>query len=289
MGAWPAWRPIWRSIDCGGVGYACRTTSQTPLPPAGGGEGQAVYPPYVREEICELYGFASESELNCFQMLIGVSGVGPKAALSILSAATPEALAMSIITGDEKALTVAPGIGKKIAQRIILELKDKLAKGADCRRRGRATEAAGSPLFRKTSPPRLPPPLRCWGTVRARFTPPCGALIWSGWPWRSYPPGAETNGEGIGGAAVSIDFSQEDFETQQPLVTTSLLREDEGEYSLRPKALSEYIGQKKAKENLSVFIEAAKMRGEPLDHVLLHGPPGWARPPGPASSPTRWG
>ena len=83
----------------------------------------------MREEIFELYGFASESELNCFQMLIGVSGVGPKAALSILSAATPEALAMSIITGDEKALTVAPGIGKKIAQRIILELKDKLAKG----------------------------------------------------------------------------------------------------------------------------------------------------------------
>ena len=77
----------------------------------------------------ELYGFYSESELNCFQMLIGVSGVGPKAALSILSAATPESLAMSIITGDEKALTVAQGIGKKIAQRIILELKDKLAKG----------------------------------------------------------------------------------------------------------------------------------------------------------------
>ena len=77
----------------------------------------------------ELYGFVSESELNCFQMLIGVSGVGPTAARSILSAATPESLAMSIITGDEKALTVAQGIGKKIAQRIILELKDKLAKG----------------------------------------------------------------------------------------------------------------------------------------------------------------
>ena len=77
----------------------------------------------------ELYGFVSENELNCFQLLISVSGVGPKAALSILSAATPESLAMSIITGDEKALTVAQGIGKKIAQRIILELKDKLAKG----------------------------------------------------------------------------------------------------------------------------------------------------------------
>ena len=77
----------------------------------------------------ELYGFASENERSCFQMLISVSGVGPKAALSVLSATTPEGLAAAIITGDEKTLTAAPGIGKKIAQRIILELKDKLAKG----------------------------------------------------------------------------------------------------------------------------------------------------------------
>ncbi len=74
---------------------------------------------------------------------------------------------------------------------------------------------------------------------------------------------------------MSIDFSDNgDFVTEQPLVTTSLTREDEGEYSLRPKWLSEYIGQTKAKDNLSVFIQAAKMRNEPLDHVLLHGPPG---------------
>lgn len=74
---------------------------------------------------------------------------------------------------------------------------------------------------------------------------------------------------------MSIDFSNDGgFETEAPLVTTSLTRDDENEGSLRPKTLAEYIGQTKAKENLSVFIEAAKMRGEPLDHVLLHGPPG---------------
>ncbi|MCI2105695.1 MAG: Holliday junction branch migration DNA helicase RuvB [Intestinimonas sp.] len=73
---------------------------------------------------------------------------------------------------------------------------------------------------------------------------------------------------------MSIDFSDDGMEPQQPLVATSLLREDEGEYSLRPRTLNEYIGQKKAKENLSIFIAAAKMRNEPLDHVLLHGPPG---------------
>ena len=76
---------------------------------------------------------------------------------------------------------------------------------------------------------------------------------------------------------MAIDFSNTEFEAEgleEPLVTTSLTREDEGEYSLRPKTLREYIGQEKAKGNLEVFIQAAKMRGEPLDHVLLHGPPG---------------
>ena len=74
---------------------------------------------------------------------------------------------------------------------------------------------------------------------------------------------------------MSIDFSDNGgFETEAPLVTTSLTRDDEGEGSLRPKSLTEYIGQEKAKGNLSIFIQAAKMRGEPLDHVLLHGPPG---------------
>ncbi|HPE15720.1 MAG TPA: Holliday junction branch migration DNA helicase RuvB [Oscillospiraceae bacterium] len=73
---------------------------------------------------------------------------------------------------------------------------------------------------------------------------------------------------------MSIDFSDQGFTTQEPVVSTSLLRSDENEYSLRPRTLAEYIGQEKAKENLSVFIEAARGRGEPLDHVLLHGPPG---------------
>ena len=116
-------------IDCGGVGYACATTNYT-LSQLKKGERAKLYTHlHVREDIFELYGFSSQAELNSFRMLIGVSGVGPKAALSVLSAATPQNLALSIVTGDEKALTAAPGIGKKIAQRIILELKDKLSKG----------------------------------------------------------------------------------------------------------------------------------------------------------------
>lgn len=121
--------PYLAVVDCGGVGYACRTTNNT-LGRLKKGETATLYTHLnVREDAMELYGFSSENELSCFQLLIGVSGVGPKAALSILSSTTPEGLATAIITGDEKSLTVAPGIGKKIAQRIILELKDKLAKG----------------------------------------------------------------------------------------------------------------------------------------------------------------
>lgn len=116
-------------IDCGGVGYACKTTHYTLGSLTVGKRGKLYTYLNVREDTFELYGFASESERGCFEMLIGVSGVGPKAALSILSSNSPENLAMSIITENEKALTVAPGIGKKIAQRIILELKDKLTKG----------------------------------------------------------------------------------------------------------------------------------------------------------------
>ena len=120
--------PFLAVIDCGGVGYACKTTNYTLSRLKKGQRGKLYTYLNVGEGIFELYGFASQSELNSFKLLIGVSGVGPKAALAILSTGTPDALAMAIITGDEKALTAAPGIGKKIAQRIILELKDKLAK-----------------------------------------------------------------------------------------------------------------------------------------------------------------
>ena len=121
--------PYLAVIDCGGVGYACRTTSHTISKLTMGKTAKLFTYLNVREDVFELYGFVSESELGCFRMLIGVSGVGPKAALAILSSNSPEGLAMAIVSGNEKALTSAPGIGKKIAQRIILELKDKLAKG----------------------------------------------------------------------------------------------------------------------------------------------------------------
>ena len=116
------------AIDAGGVGYAINT-SYTSARSVKTGE-QATFYTYlhVREGIFELYGFVRREELSCFKQLIAISGVGPKAALAILSAVTPEKLALCVISGDEKALTAAPGIGKKLAQRILLEMKDKMSK-----------------------------------------------------------------------------------------------------------------------------------------------------------------
>lgn len=114
-------------VDCGGVGYACYTTGYT-LSQLQVGKQQKLFTYcHIREDAFDIYGFSSKEELTCFNRLIGVSGVGPKAALAILSAMTPSQFSLAVLTGDEKTLTMAQGVGKKMAQRIILELKDKLS------------------------------------------------------------------------------------------------------------------------------------------------------------------
>ncbi|NLM60532.1 MAG: Holliday junction branch migration protein RuvA [Clostridiales bacterium] len=115
-------------VDAGGVGYACNTSLNTLSQLEKGARARLYTYVHIREDVLDIYGFMTREELNCFKMLISISGVGPKAAVSILSTVTPSQLAMAVITDDEKALTRAQGIGKKIAQRIILELKDKMKK-----------------------------------------------------------------------------------------------------------------------------------------------------------------
>ena len=115
-------------IDCGGVGYAVNTPVNTLSKIKLNEKAKLYISEYIKEDSFELYGFATLSEKRCFDMLLTVSGIGPKAAQAILSAATPEGLAIAIMNGDEKAITVAQGVGKKIAQRVILELKDKVSK-----------------------------------------------------------------------------------------------------------------------------------------------------------------
>lgn len=120
--------PTLAVIDCGGVGYAVNSTGTTISTLSIGNTARLYISESIGENNFDLYGFSEKSEKRCFEMLTSVSGIGPKAALSILSYNSPENLAFAIMNNDEKALTVAPGIGKKIAQRVILELKDKVSK-----------------------------------------------------------------------------------------------------------------------------------------------------------------
>lgn len=113
-------------IDCGGVGYGCRITAYTAAQLKLNQTARLYVTESIREDAYELYGFSSREEQRCYELLTTVNGVGPKAALSILSAGGPQNFTLAVMTGDEKLLTAAQGVGKKIAQRIILELKDKL-------------------------------------------------------------------------------------------------------------------------------------------------------------------
>lgn len=112
-------------VECGGVGYKCQTTVNTIKNLKVNKEAKLYTYLNVREDVMELYGFYTEEELSAYKTLIGVSGVGPKVGLAILSVLTPQQISIAIASEDLKAITMASGVGKKLAQRIVLELKDK--------------------------------------------------------------------------------------------------------------------------------------------------------------------
>lgn len=116
-------------VECGGVGFKCLTSMGTQRRlPAIGAQVKLYTKLNVREDAMELFGFATTAELNCFNMLTAVSGVGPRVGLAILSELAPEQVALAVASGDAKTLTRASGVGVKLAQRIALELKDKVKK-----------------------------------------------------------------------------------------------------------------------------------------------------------------
>jgi len=117
-------------IDCGGVGYGCHVTAYCASQLKLGQQTKLYITESIREDAFELYGFISREEQRCYELLTTVSGVGPKAAIAILSAGGPQNFTLAVMTGDEKLLTAAQGVGKKLAQRIILELKDKIGGGS---------------------------------------------------------------------------------------------------------------------------------------------------------------
>lgn len=133
--------PFLAVIECGGVGYACGITCATSSQLGEIGSDAFLYTYlHVREDNIDLFGFFNKQELHCFKLLISVSGVGPKMALTILSDIDAQRFALTIASEDSKALTKSKGVGPKLAQRIVLELKDKVAKeslsGADIKAAG---------------------------------------------------------------------------------------------------------------------------------------------------------
>ena len=116
-------------IDCAGVGYGCRITAYTAGQLKLNQNARLYVTESIREDAHDLYGFISKEEQRCYELLTSVNGVGPKAAMAILSSGGPQNFTLAVMTGDEKMLTAAQGVGKKIAQRIILELKDKIGGG----------------------------------------------------------------------------------------------------------------------------------------------------------------
>ena len=131
-------------IDCGGVGYKCYTSNYTLAQLQLGKPAKLFTHCNIREDAFDIFGFSSREELRCFELLLSVSGVGTKAALSILSVASPDQFTLAVLTQDEKTLTMAQGVGKKMASRILLELKDKLG-GAQLELNA-GVQLSGSPI-----------------------------------------------------------------------------------------------------------------------------------------------
>lgn len=131
--------PSFAVVECGGVGFGVNVSLNTLGDLKLGEQGKLYLFESIREDAYELFGFSTKAEKRCFELLVSVSGVGPKAAMAILSTTTPDGLVAAVLNQDERVFTAAPGVGKKLAQRLLLELKDKVGKVE-----GMALPASGS-------------------------------------------------------------------------------------------------------------------------------------------------
>ena len=255
-------------VSCGGVGYyvQCPTSVAGALP--GVGREATLYTVMsVTENDISLYGFATEEQQSCFELLTAVSGVGPKVGLAILSVMEPDRVALAISAGDHKAFKAASGVGPKLAQRIVLELKDKVAKGfvdgINLEDVGAATAApaaqgAGQAIA---------------ALVSLGYSQSEAALAVS--KIDASLPVEEIIKLALRGMAGRRSSMQDETALYgAKMMQPSLTAADNEENSLRPQHLEDYIGQDKVKQNLKIYLEAAKRRGEPMDHILLYGPPG---------------
>ncbi len=228
-------------VDVNGVGYLVSATPSVQR--LGDGEITIEIHTVVREDALALYGFATGEERELFELLLGVSGVGPKVALAIVSGSTPVELRRAIARDDVKRFQAIPGIGLKTAQRVVLELKEKLAPVAD------ATAASEELVARD-------------------------ALVGLGWTLLDAERALADVDPELLSRGASARSPAEGCMSELLAAVLQDGGEEELERSLRPRDLADFVGQERVKEQLSIALEAAKARGEALDHVLLAGPPG---------------
>ena len=249
-------RPEYVLMDVNGVGYEviCSGAAFANLSGVPKGEEGEVYTYLqVSEQGVSLFGFADLNEKELFLRLTSVQGVGAKLAIAALSAMRPADLTEAIFTADVKRLTSVKGLGKKTAERIVLELHGKIS----------ADELIGTSEG-GMSAVRLPKSQADDDAV--------AALMGLGFT-RQESARAVERAKAAGAATVEDIIHDLEYGADR-LLSSSKGEYDAEENILRPKTLAEYVGQDKVKENLSVYMEAAKSRSEALDHVLLYGPPG---------------
>ena len=255
-------------VDVGGVGYAVQIplSTFTELPDEGKIVALHVHT-HASEGAVQLYGFATRAELVAFELLLRASRVGPRLAQTILSGITPAALLEAIRGARIATLRAVPGVGTKLAERILIELRDRVdelalavagasAPGAGGRTRVRPGRPRADPVG--APQPRLPEsPGRAGG--------------------RGGGAGGRRHGDARGpGARVAQEVgAMKDASGERAQIAGAALPEEAGfEERLRPRSLDEMIGQDRLRENLEVFVRAARERAETLDHLLFHGPPG---------------
>ncbi len=251
-------------IDVNGVGYlvhaSTRTLAALPPPPEA---ARLLVETHVREDAILLYGFADSAERDWFRLLTTVQGVGGRVALSVLSALSPRDLVSAIAAGDRASLTRAPGVGARLAVRLLTELRDKA---------GAMPSAPGSRRDRSASAGRGRG--RAVRAGQSRLPPDGGAA--GGRPRRSSGSGDAAPLDAVIRDSLK-ELAQRSARMSDERTAPSLpraRRRTRRRPSCARRRLAEFVGQRATRENLAIFIEAARARGEALDHVLLHGPPG---------------
>ena len=247
-------------IDVGGVGYEVGIPVETYSRLGETGEDVLLHVhTHVRENLIALFGFHDRRDKGLFEKFLEVSGVGPRLALALLSGLPVPDLLAAIRDGDAKKLVRIPGVGKRTGERIVLELKDKLGAFHTDRE---SSDDGGSAVEEDVITVLVN--LGCSPDAAARSV---RAARQNGAPRgiRSAIP----DGDGIDQALEKANMAR------KRIVNSAPSEEDrQFDIALRPRQLDEFIGQTALKENLSIAIEAARERAEPLDHVLLYGPPG---------------